>query len=176
MSERKKTARTGDCPAACDKNESAKAQKKTSAKKKVRTALMSTVIALSASAIAGLSVALYYSEQRAGEQQSYISSMEAVYSRSYYDLLDSANDLEVQLMKLRAAGTPEAQSRILYDVWQTATSASPSSASEFADMLAGQNAIFMTPSRSDTPLCLHSMSGNTDIVFFSSAKTDGVIS
>ncbi len=126
MSERKKTARTGDCPAACDKNESAKAQKKTSAKKKVRTALMSTVIALSASAIAGLSVALYYSEQRAGEQQSYISSMEAVYSRSYYDLLDSANDLEVQLMKLRAAGTPEAQSRILYDVWQTATSASQS--------------------------------------------------
>ena len=95
MSERKKTARTGDCPAACDKNESAKAQKKTSAKKKVRTALMSTVIALSASAIAGLSVALYYSERRAGEQQSYISSMEAVYSRSYYDLLDSANDLEV---------------------------------------------------------------------------------
>lgn len=102
------------------------AQAKAKTKRRVRTALMSAVIALSASAIAALSVALYYSETRNATQESYIRSMEAVYSRSYYDLLDSANDLDLRLAKLRAASTAEAQRDLLYGVWQTATSASAS--------------------------------------------------
>lgn len=102
------------------------AQAKAKTKRRVRTALMSAVIALSASAIAALSVALYYSETRNVTQESYIRSMEAVYSRSYYDLLDSANDLDLRLAKLRAASTAEAQRDLLYGVWQTATSASAS--------------------------------------------------
>lgn len=102
------------------------AQAKAKTKRRVRTALASTVIAVATSAIAALSVALYYSEARNAEQASYISSMEAVYSRSYYDLLDSANDLDLKLAKLRAASTADAQRDLLYGIWQTATSASGS--------------------------------------------------
>lgn len=123
----KKNKKTAMCTHECEPEESGRsAQAKAKTRRRVRTALMSTVIALSASAIAALSVALYYSETRNATQESYIRSMEAVYSRSYYDLLDSANDLDLRLAKLRAASTAEAQRDLLYGVWQTATSASAS--------------------------------------------------
>lgn len=118
-----KAANAQECEPA-ENGRSAQAKAKT--RRRVRTALVSAVIALSASSIAALSVALYYSESRNATQESYIRSMEAVYSRSYYDLLDSANDLDLRLAKLRAASTADAQRDLLYGVWQTATSASAS--------------------------------------------------
>lgn len=113
---------TGVC-AACAENgaqEAPSSVRKSKNRKKARTVFTGTVIALCAGALVGLSVALYYSEDKSKRQDSYIRQMEAVYSRNYYDLLDSANDLDVQLAKLRAASTAEAQQSILYDVWSAA--------------------------------------------------------
>lgn len=94
--------------------------------KKMRTArnvVTGIVVSLAVGAIAGLSVALYYSEDINRMQASYMREMEAVYSRNYYDLLDSANNLETELGKLDAASTVEAQRSILYDVWSAAQTA-----------------------------------------------------
>ena len=108
-------------PSVEGENKTAKRGKK---KNKVRTVVAITVVSLAASAIAGLSVALYFSQDINRMQANYMREMEAVYSRNYYDLLDSANNLDTELSKLNAASTVEAQREILYDVWSAATAAS----------------------------------------------------
>lgn len=101
-----------------DKQSTAKKNKR---KRTARTAVMSVTVALAVGAIAGLSVALTYSENMNKLRAEYMRDMESVYTRNYYDLLDSANDLEVKLGKLDAASTAAAQQEILYDVWGAAS-------------------------------------------------------
>lgn len=86
-------------------------------KKTAKNVLIGVAVALGTSAIVGLSVALYFSQQTIQSQAQYLNVMEAQYNRAYYDLLDSTNDLEVKLKKLSVAGTAEKQQSILYEVW-----------------------------------------------------------
>lgn len=101
-----------------DKQSTAKKNKR---KRTARTVVASVTVALAVGAIAGLSVALAYSENMNHLRAEYMRDMESVYTRNYYDLLDSANDLEVKLSKLDAASTAAAQQEILYDVWGAAS-------------------------------------------------------
>ena len=94
--------------------------KKSRRRKAVRTAAVAVVAALSVGAIAGLAVALKYSEDMNALRAEYMRDMEGVYTRHYYDLADSANELDVTLGKLEAANTVSRQQDILYDVWNAA--------------------------------------------------------
>ncbi|MBR4800253.1 MAG: germination protein YpeB [Clostridia bacterium] len=76
---------------------------------------------LFASAIVGLSVALYYSTEEINTHETYQRQMEAVYSRAYYDLLSGANDLGTNLRKLSVSSTPAMQQSLLYEVWSAAS-------------------------------------------------------
>lgn len=96
------------------------AQRPKRSKKVMRTAMIAVVSTVAASAIVGLSVALYFSEERYYTQMTYQRQMESVYSRSYYDLQNGANDLDVKMRKLNAASTNEKQQSLLYEVWSTA--------------------------------------------------------
>ena len=73
-----------------------------------------------ASAIVGLSVALYYSTEQVSTHETYQRQMEAVYSRAYYDLLGGASDLGNNLRKLSVSTTPSMQQSLLYEVWSQA--------------------------------------------------------
>ena len=102
------------------------AAKKNKRKRAFRIAAVSVVAALAAGSIAGLSVALVYSEGMNDLRAEYMRDMEGVYTRHYYDLADSANDLNVTLGKLAAADTAAAQQELLYDVRSAAELASVS--------------------------------------------------
>ena len=104
-----------------ERGERQNAAKKNKRKRTVRTAVLSVVVALAVGAIAGLSVALVYSEGMNDLRAEYMRDMEGVYTRHYYDLADSANELDVNLGKLAAANTAGAQQDILYDVWSAAS-------------------------------------------------------
>lgn len=104
-----------------EEDKSANTAKKNKRKRTARTVVASITVALAAGAIAGLSVALAYSEDMNDLRAEYMRDMESVYTRNYYDLLDSANDLDVKLGKLAAASTPAAQQEILYDIWGAAS-------------------------------------------------------
>ena len=73
-----------------------------------------------ASAIVGLSVALFYSTEEISTHETYQRQMEAVYSRAYYDLLGGASDLGTNLRKLSISSTPTMQQSLLYEVWSAA--------------------------------------------------------
>ena len=77
-------------------------------------------LGLCASAIVGLSVALYYSTEQVYTHETYQRQMEAVYSRAYYDLLGGASDLGNNLRKLSISSTPTMQQSLLYEVWSAA--------------------------------------------------------
>lgn len=77
-------------------------------------------MALFASAIVGLSVALYYSTEQVYTHESYQHQMEAVYSRAYYDLRSGASDLGNNLRKLSVSNSPGMQQSLLYEVWSAA--------------------------------------------------------
>lgn len=94
--------------------------KRAKKKRAAKTAVFSVTAALAVGAIAGLSVALAYSEDMNSLRSEYMRDMEGVYTRHYYDLSDSANALDVALGKLNAAYTASAQQDILYDVWNAA--------------------------------------------------------
>ena len=96
------------------------AAKKNKQKRTAKTVMLSVVTALSVGAIAGLSVALAYSENMNRLRAEYMYEMEGVYTRHYYDLADSADELDVNLGKLAAADTAAAQQDILYDIWGAA--------------------------------------------------------
>lgn len=78
------------------------------------------VLGVFASAIVGLSVALYYSTEEVSTHETYQRQMEAVYSRAYYDLLGGASDLGNNLRKLSVSTTPSMQQSLLYEVWSAA--------------------------------------------------------
>ena len=107
-----------------EKRESA--AKRNKRKRTIRTVAVALVLALAAGSIAGLSVALVYSEGMNDLRAEYMREMEGVYTRHYYDLADSANDLDITLGKLAAAETVRAQQELLYDIWSAASLASVS--------------------------------------------------
>ncbi len=76
---------------------------------------------LFASAVVGLSVALFYSTKENDMHETYQRQMEAVYSRAYYDLLSGASDLGNNLRKLSISTTPTMQQSLLYEVWSAAS-------------------------------------------------------
>lgn len=86
----------------------------------VRTALFGTAFGLCASAIVGLSVALYYAQQNIETHETYQRQMDAVYSRAYYDLLDGVSDLGITLRKIGVSNSKEMQQSLLYEVWGVA--------------------------------------------------------
>lgn len=90
-------------------------------KRAARIAFVTIVHALGVGAIVGLSVALYFSQDKIEMQASYQREMESVYARSYYNLVDGANDLDVTMAKFAAASTPEKQQALLYEIWSAAT-------------------------------------------------------
>lgn len=97
-----------------------KKAKKHAPAKVVKTAVLGTVLGLFASAIVGLSVALYFSQKSVQTHETYQRQMDAVYSRAYYDLLDGASDLGIQLRKISVSNSPKMQQSLLYEVWGTA--------------------------------------------------------
>lgn len=94
-----------------------KKSKKRTRSKVVKTAVLGTVLGLCASAIVGLSVALYYAHRTIGAHETYQRQMNAVYSRAYYDLLDGASDLGISLRKICVSNSPKMQQSLLYEVW-----------------------------------------------------------
>ncbi len=86
----------------------------------VKTAVLGTVLGVCASAIVGLSVALYYAQTSIATHETYQRQMDAVYSRAYYDLLDGASDLGITLRKIGISGSQKMQQSLLYEVWNTA--------------------------------------------------------
>lgn len=86
----------------------------------VRTALFGVAFGLCASAIVGLSVALYYAQQNIETHETYQRQMDAVYSRAYYDLMDGASDLGITLRKIGVSNSKEMQQSLLYEVWNVA--------------------------------------------------------
>lgn len=86
----------------------------------LRTALFGTAFGLCASAIVGLSVALYYAQKNISTHETYQRQMDAVYSRAYYDLLDGASDLGITLRKIGVSNSKEMQQSLLYEVWSVA--------------------------------------------------------
>ncbi len=100
-----------------NKNNSKPHAKNPRASRVIKTAVLSTVMGLFASAIVGLSVALYYSDSSLKTHEAYQQQMESVYSRAYYDLLDGANSLGVNLRKLGVSSSPKMQQSLLYEVW-----------------------------------------------------------
>lgn len=97
-----------------------KKQRKHAPAKVVKTAVLGTVLGLCASAIVGLSVALYYSQKSIQTHETYQRQMDAVYSRAYYDLLDGASDLGINLRKISVSNSPKMQQSLLYEVWSAA--------------------------------------------------------
>ncbi|MEG2540963.1 MAG: germination protein YpeB, partial [Clostridia bacterium] len=80
-----------------------------------------TVIHVIAGAtIVGLSMALAYSRQSMVMQMRYQQQMNSAYSRSYNNLVDGANDMDVKMRKLGVAATNEKQQSLLYEVWGSA--------------------------------------------------------
>lgn len=102
-----------------DNNKKAKTEKpvaQTMSKRKskiVKTAALSTVIGILASAVVGLSVALYFSQQTVATHKAYQKQMDAVYFRAYYDLLDGANDLGITLRKIGVSNSAKLQQDML---------------------------------------------------------------
>ena len=78
---------------------------------------MAVIHALGVGAIVGLSVALYFSQDKITTQVTYQNQMESVYSKAYYNLLDDVNDIDSTLAKLSVAKTRAKQESLLYDVW-----------------------------------------------------------
>lgn len=96
-------------------------QKKHKKNKTAKIVTVAVIQALGVGAIVGLSVALYYSQDKIESQENYQNELESVYSRAYYDLTDAADDIDITMAKLAVASTPAKQRELLYDLWKTAT-------------------------------------------------------
>lgn len=101
-----------------EKNENTKQKKRNS--KVAKIVAICTIMGVFASAIVGLSVALYYAESSVKTHETYQRQMDAVYRRAYYDLLDGASDLGVNLRKISVSNSPSMQQSLLYEVWNSA--------------------------------------------------------
>lgn len=97
-----------------------KKSKKTNKSNVVKTAVLGTAFGLLSSAIVGLSVALYFADKTVSTHETYQRQMDAVYSRAYYDLLDGASDLGINLRKIGVSNSPKMQQSLLYEVWSAA--------------------------------------------------------
>lgn len=105
----------------CNQNDSRVEIKQKKQRRNIaKTAVLSTVLALFASAIVGLSVALYFSQENVKTHEEYQRQIDGVYSRAYYDLLDGASDLGITLRKIGVSNSSKLQQSLLYDVWNTA--------------------------------------------------------
>lgn len=119
---KKQTVATGD-------NQEVKKSKKGRNPKIIKTAVLGTAFGLCASAIVGLSVALYFADKTVATHETYQRQMDAVYSRAYYDLLDGASDMGINLRKIGVSNSPKMQQSLLYEVWSAASLAENSLAS-----------------------------------------------
>ena len=102
-------------------NEENKSKKSSGKGKVIKTAIVGTMFGLGASAIVGLSVALYFSNRAVVTHETYQRQMDAVYSRAYYDLLDGASDMGITLRKIGVSNSPRMQQSLLYEVWSAAS-------------------------------------------------------
>lgn len=96
-------------------NQADKKKKPTS--KVVKTAVLGTVLGLFSCAVVGLSVALYYAQTSVNTHEAYQRQMDAIYQRAYYDLLDGASDLGINLRKIGVSNSKSMQQSLLYEVW-----------------------------------------------------------
>ncbi len=104
----------------CVKTQDTKKTKRQRNSRVAKTAVLGTVLGLCASAIVGLSVALYFADKTVETHESYQRQMDAVYFRAYYDLIEGANDMGVMLKKLGVSNSPTMQQSMLYEVWSAA--------------------------------------------------------
>ncbi len=86
-----------------------------------RNVMMAVVHAIGVGAIVGLSVALYFSQDKLDMQAKYQNQMESVYARAYYNLLDGVNDIDTTMAKLTMAKSGEKQEALLYEIWCAST-------------------------------------------------------
>ncbi len=114
MKKNNKQVCVNECPQENRRN------KKPSKNKVIKTAVFGTAFGLCASAIVGLSVALYFADKTVTTHETYQRQMDAVYSRAYYDLLDGASDLGINLRKIGVSNSPRMQQSLLYEVWSSA--------------------------------------------------------
>ncbi len=105
----------------CEESAESKKNKKAKNGRVVKTAVLGTAFGLCASAIVGLSVALYFADRTVTTHETYQRQMDAVYSRAYYDLLDGASDLGITLRKIGVSNSPRMQQSLLYEVWSSAS-------------------------------------------------------
>lgn len=103
-------------------NQADKKKKPTS--KVVKTAVLGTVLGLFSCAVVGLSVALYYAQTSVNTHEAYQRQMDAIYQRAYYDLLDGASDLGINLRKIGVSNSKSMQQSLLYEVWSASELAS----------------------------------------------------
>lgn len=113
----------------CDQSE----KKKKPSSKVVKTAVLGTVLGLFASAIVGLSVALYYAQTSVNTHEAYQRQIDAIYQRAYFDLLDGASDLGINLRKISVSNSKSMQQSLLYEVWSASELAAGNLATFKAD-------------------------------------------
>ena len=87
----------------------------------LRNVMLVAVHALGVGAIVGLSVALYFSQDKIEMQAKYQNQMESVYAKAYYNLLDGVNDVDTTMAKLSVANSEEKQEALLYEIWCAST-------------------------------------------------------
>lgn len=109
-----------------DKNQETKQadKKKKPTSKVVKTAVLGTVLGLFSCAVVGLSVALYYAQTSVNTHEAYQRQMDAIYQRAYFDLLDGASDLGINLRKISVSNSKKMQQSLLYEVYNAAELAS----------------------------------------------------
>ena len=98
-----------------------KEMKKARRHRTLRNVMLVAVHALGVGAIVGLSVALYFSQDKIEMQAKYQNQMESVYAKAYYNLLDGVNDVDTTMAKLSVAKSEEKQEALLYEIWCAST-------------------------------------------------------
>ena len=98
-----------------------KEMKKARRHRALRNIMLVAVHALGVGAIVGLSVALYFSQDKIEMQAKYQNQMESVYAKAYYNLLDGVNDVDTTMAKLSVAKSEEKQEALLYEIWCAST-------------------------------------------------------
>ena len=98
-----------------------KEMRKTRRHRALYNVMMVAVHALGVGAIVGLSVALYFSQDKIEMQAKYQNQMESVYAKAYYNLLDGVNDVDTTMAKLSVAKSEEKQEALLYEIWCAST-------------------------------------------------------
>ena len=98
-----------------------KEMKKARRHRALRNVMLVAVHAIGVGAIVGLSVALYFSQDKIEMQAKYQNQMESVYAKAYYNLLDGVNDVDTTMAKLSVAKSEEKQEALLYEIWCAST-------------------------------------------------------